>query len=58
MGDITAPTATAAAHTAVAETGIYMTTTTGELNATQYKIYEKAYMHYVTADDAIGFTFI
>ena len=58
MADTTAPTSSAAAHTAVAETGIYMTTTAGELNATQYKINEKAYMHYITTDDAIGFTFV
>lgn len=58
LADTTTPTSTAAAHTAVAETAVYLTTTAGEINATQYKVNEKAFMHYDTTTDSIGFTFI
>lgn len=54
----TAPTSTTAAQTAIADTGVYLTTTAGEINAVQYKINEKSYISYDTTVDAIGFTFI
>lgn len=37
----TAPTATASAMTAVGDTGVYLTTTAGQLNATTYKVNEQ-----------------
>ena len=54
----TAPTSTAAAQAGIADTGVYLTTTAGEINATQYKINEKSYISYDTTVDAIGFTFV
>lgn len=48
LGDTTSPPSSAAAHTAVAETGIYMTTTAGQLNATSYKVAESALIQYNT----------
>jgi hypothetical protein len=44
--------------TQVFDTGVYVTTTSGELNAIQYRLNEKAYMHYDTTDDVIAFTFV
>lgn len=44
--------------TGYVDSGVFLTTTPGELNATQYKISERAYMSYDSEDDAIGFTFL
>lgn len=57
MADTTAPTSSAAAHTAVAETGIYMTTTAGELNATQYKVDEAVTLQYNSTTKSLDFIF-
>ena len=57
MADTTAPTNTATAHTAVAETGIYMTTTAGELNATQYKVNEAVTLQYNSTTKSLDFIF-
>ena len=57
MADTTSPTSTAGAHTAVAETGIYMTTTAGELNATQYKVNEAVTLQYNATTKSLDFIF-
>lgn len=57
MADTTSPTSTAAAHTAVAETGIYMTTTAGELNAKQYKVDEAVVLQYNSTTKSLDFIF-
>ena len=54
----TTPTGTAAAQEGIADTGVYLTTTAGQINATSYKINEKSYISYDTTVDAIGFTFV
>ena len=57
MADTTSPTSTVGAHTAVAETGIYMTTTAGELNATQYKVNEAVTLQYNATTKSLDFIF-
>jgi hypothetical protein len=58
LGDITAPSSTAAAHTAVAETNIYMDTVAGRLAATSYKVAEKVVLQYNSTTDALDFVFV
>lgn len=58
MADATAPTATAAAHEAVAETAVYMDTTAGAVAATSYKIAEKVILQYNTTTNALDFVFV
>ena len=57
MADTTSPTSTAGAHTAVAETGIYMTTTAGQLNATTFKVNEAVTLQYNTTTKSLDFIF-
>lgn len=60
-GVITTPTATAAAMTAIADTGIYTTTTAGELSAVRHSWnvdgIEKAHTEYDATNDCINFIF-
>lgn len=42
----------------VCDSGVYLTTTAGEINATQYKLNEKVSMNYDADAQAIGFTFL
>lgn len=58
LGDTTSPTSSAAAHTAVAETAVYMDTTAGAVAATSYKVAEKVILQYNTTTDALDFVFI
>ena len=58
MADTTAPTGTAAAHTAVAETGVYLSTTTGELNAVQFKVNEAVTLQYNSTTKSLDFIFV
>lgn len=59
------PTSTATAREAVADTGIYLTATAGELSSLRYSLNngaatpaEKAYIKYNTDDDCIDFIFV
>ena len=60
-----APTSTATAREAVADTGVYLTATAGELSSLRYSLNngaatpaEKAYIKYNTDDDCIDFIFV
>ena len=60
-GVTTTPTSTAQALTAVADTGVYLTTTAGEISAVRHSFNvsgtEKAYMVFNSTTDAIDFIF-
>ena len=56
-GVSTTPTATAQALTGLADTGVYLTTTAGELNATQYKVNEHCTMQYNSTKSSLDFVF-
>ena len=56
-GVSTTPTSTAQALTGLADTGVYLTTTAGELNATQYKVNEHCTMKYNSTKSSLDFTF-
>ena len=61
-GVTTAPTSTTAAMTGVGDTGVYLTTTAGELSAVRHSYNvdgtEKAYTLFNTATNAIDFVFV
>ena len=57
LADTTAPTSTAAAHTAVAESNVYLDTTAGALAATTYKIAEAVTLQYNSTTQALDFIF-
>lgn len=58
----TTPTASAQGLAGVADTGVYLTATAGEISATDYSLNvsgaEKAYMKYNTTTNAIDFVFV
>jgi hypothetical protein len=60
-GVTTAPTSTAQALTGVADTGVYLTTTAGEISAVRHSFNisgtEKAYMMFNSTTNAIDFIF-
>jgi hypothetical protein len=60
-GVTTAPTSTAQAFTGVADTGVYLTATAGEISATRHSFNisgtEKAYMVFNSTTNAIDFIF-
>lgn len=56
-GVTTAPTSTANALTGVGDTGVYLTTTAGELNATQYKVNEAVTLQYNSTTKSLDFIF-
>ena len=56
-GVSTTPTGTPQALTGLADTGVYLTTTAGELNATQYKVNEHCTMKYNSTKSSLDFTF-
>ena len=56
-GVSTTPTSTAQSLTGLADTGVYLTTTAGELNATQYKVNEHCTMKYNSTKSSLDFTF-
>lgn len=57
-GVTTTPTETAQALTGVADTGVYLTTQPGEINASIYSIDENAQIYYDPENEAIGFAFL
>ena len=57
-GVTTTPTGTAQALTGVADTGVYLTTQPGEINASIYSIDENAQIYYDSENEAIGFAFL
>lgn len=57
LADTTAPTSTATAHTAVAESDVYLDTTAGALAATTYKIAEAVTLQYNSTTQALDFIF-
>lgn len=57
-GVTTTPTATANALTGVADTGVYLTTTAGEINATQYKVNEAVTFQYNSTTKSLDFIFV
>ena len=58
LGTSTAITATAANVEMIGDTGIYLTTTAGQLNATTYLVNEKVRMEYNSTDQSLDFIFI
>jgi len=56
-GVSTTPTATAQALVGLADTGVYLTTTAGELNATQFKVNEHCTMQYNSTKSSLDFVF-
>lgn len=56
-GVTTAPTSTANALTGVGDTGVYLTTIAGELNATQYKVNEQVTLQYNSTTKSLDFIF-
>ena len=56
-GVSTTPTSTAQALTGLADTGVYLTTTAGELNATQFKVNEHCTMQYNSTKSSLDFVF-
>lgn len=56
-GVTTTPTSSAQALTGVADTGVYLTTNAGELNATKYKINEACTMQYNSSTLSVDFVF-
>lgn len=61
LGTITSPTNSKQSITSVAETGVYLTPTTGELSAVRHSFNiegtEKAYMNFNSTTNAIDFVF-
>ena len=61
-GVTTAPTSTTAAMTGVGDTGVYLTSTAGELSAVRHSFNsagsEKAYISYNTTTNALDFVFV
>ena len=43
--------------TGIADTGVYLTTTAGELNATQYKVNEAVTLQYNSTTKSLDFIF-
>lgn len=58
LGTSTAITATAADVEVIGDTGVYLTTTAGQLNATTYLVNEKVRMEYNSTDQSLDFIFI
>ena len=56
-GVSTTPTSTAQALTGLADTGVYLTTTAGEINATQFKVNEHCTMQYNSTKSSLDFVF-
>lgn len=56
-GVTTTPTSSAQALTGVADTGVYLTTNAGELNAAKYKINEACTMQYNSSTMSVDFVF-
>ena len=56
-GVTTTPTSTATAMSGIADTGVYLTTTAGELNATQYKVNEAVTLQYNSTTKSLDFIF-
>ena len=54
----TTPTSTAQALEGIADTGVYLTTTSGQMNATSYKVAEKVILQYNTTTNALDFVFV
>ena len=53
----TAPTGTAAAQAGIADTGVYLTTTAGQLNAKTYKVDEAVTLQYNSTTKSLDFIF-
>lgn len=53
----TTPTGTAAAHEGIADTGVYLTTTAGQINAKTYKVDEEVTLEYNTTTKSLDFIF-
>ncbi len=54
----TTPTSTAQALEGIADTGVYLTTTSGQMNATSYKVAEKVILQYNETTNALDFVFV
>ena len=53
----TTPTGTAAAHEGIADTGVYLTTTAGQINAKTYKVDEEVTLEYNSTTKSLDFIF-
>jgi len=58
LGTSTTITGTAANVEMTGDTGVYLTTTTGQLNATSYLVNEKVRMEYNSTNQSLDFIFI
>ena len=58
LGTSTAITATAANVEMIGDTGVYLTTTAGQLNATTYLVNEKVRLEYNSTDQSLDFIFV
>lgn len=57
LGTSTTPTSSATGVTSIADTGVYLGTTAGQLNATSYKVNEKVTLQYNSTTSSLDFTF-
>ena len=57
-GVTTTPTSSAQALTGIADTGVYLTTTAGQINATTYKVNEKVTLQWNSTDLSLDFIFV
>ena len=57
LGTSTTPTSTAQAVTSIADTGVYLTTTSGELRATKYNVADGCTLQYNTTTKSLDFVF-
>ena len=58
LGSITEPTSTTAAREAIGDTGVYLTTTAGQLNATSYVVNQQVCLQYNSTDQSLDFVFV
>lgn len=56
-GVSTTPTSSSQALTAIADTGVYLTTIAGQLNAKTYKVDEEVTLQYNTTTKSLDFIF-
>lgn len=56
-GVSTTPTSSSQALTGIADTGVYLTTTAGQLNAKTYKVDEEVTLQYNTTTKSLDFIF-
>lgn len=58
LASITEPTSTTTAREAIGDTGVYLTTTAGQLNATSYVVNQQVCLQYNSTDQSLDFVFV